>query len=152
MKARRRACPAPPPQRPRLGRAALRWAVAAGLATSLASPASADVPSPDPEGCRLECKKEGTACACRNGNPGTCVVERKQRPGCPGGPPCESETLWCAPTKPAPTPADSSGAAPTKRWGCSAGAAGACDGAGALGAGLALVVAAVAVRRGRRRR
>ena len=120
----------------------------AALAIPLASPASADVPSPDPEGCRLECKKEGTACACRNGNPGTCVVERKQRPGCPGGPPCESETLWCAPTKPAP-PAASSGAT-SKRWGCAAGAAGASSGPAALAAGLALVAGAVAA--GRRRR
>jgi hypothetical protein len=152
MKARRRACPAPTPQRPRLGRVALRWAVAAGLATSLASPASADVPSPDPEGCRLECKKEGTACACRNGNPGTCVVERKQRPGCPGGPPCDSETLWCAPTKPAPAAAPSSGSSP-KRFGCSAGAggaAGAPERSGALAACLALVAAAVLARRRRR--
>lgn len=127
---------------------------AVGLMSSLAPAASADVPSPDPEGCRLECKQAGAACACRNGNTGTCVVVSKPRPGCPGGPPCASETLWCAPTKPAPAPGDSSGAGVSpRRWGCAAVPApgGARRGEGALGAGLALAALVAVARRARRR-
>lgn len=136
------------PRRPAL---AFSLLLACSLTSSLARSALADVPSPDPEGCQGACKKGGEACACRNGNAGSCVVVSTPRPGCPGGPPCASETLWCAPAKPKPVP-DSPAAAPSKRWGCSAGLASRGTGGSLATLGLAgLTVLALAGRARRRR-